>query len=152
MSGLRSRQRKQKKKEVNSVQNCSAQWEKKKQEEQKLKPTKKVSGERRRRGGEGTSQSAPLPGERRPSTGGELFYLVPASRAVLADTKHIHLTTNSFQVTRELPPLPSSLPGWGRVRRCPIRPTIRHNTNTMKGWQEQSLRRVRGRERDSERQ
>ena len=125
LSGPRLRQRKQKKKEVNSVQNCSNTMGEKKQEEQKLKPTKKVSGERRRRGGEGTSQSAPLPGERRPSTSGELFYLVPASRAVLADTKHIHLTTNSFQVTRELPPtplLPSSLPGWGRVRRCPIRP------------------------------
>ena len=59
-------------------------------------------------------EPSPLPGERRAGT-------VAAHRAVPSDTKHIHLTTNSFQVTRDLPPTPSSLPGWGRGRRCPIR-------------------------------
>ena len=59
-------------------------------------------------------EPSPLPGERRTGT-------VAGHRAVPSNTKHIHLTTNSFQVTRDLPPTPSSLPGWGRGRRCPIR-------------------------------
>ena len=44
-------------------------------------------------------EPSPLPGERRTGT-------VAAHRAVPSDTKHIHLTTNSFQVTRDLPPHP----------------------------------------------
>ena len=46
---LGPRQRKQKKKEVNSVQNCSLQWEKK-AGRTKTKTDKKVSGEREQRG------------------------------------------------------------------------------------------------------
>ena len=83
-----------------------------------------------------------------------VFYPVPARRTVLSDTKHRHLTTNSFQVTREPTPPPPP-PSWGGGGSAGVRsePTSHHqtlNTNTMKSWQEQSLRRVRETERASE--
>ena len=75
-------------------------------------------------------EPSPLPGERRTGT-------VAALRAVPSDTKHIHLTTNSFQVTRDLPPPPPPpSQGGGGVAGVRSEPTIRLNTNTMRGWQE----------------
>ena len=82
LSGPRSRQRKQKKKEVNSVQNCGSQWEKKKQEEQKLKPTKKVSGERRRGGNQPSRLLCPVR-EERPSARVVLSCFQPAEQSSL---------------------------------------------------------------------